>query len=129
MFAERRRAMRERMRQERRLAKAAHHARQVEATAQAEAEAARVGGPFAELKRLAQERRILYGNPLAEAPGGPIAGTVPPPLESVPFASDAAQEAACEFGLTARDFAGRIPSGRSGFTMADIRLVRKGRNA
>lgn len=59
--------------------------------------------------------------------GGPVAA---PPAErplylgGVDFASDAAAELAADLRLAADDFAALTPSGKSGFTVADVRGLR-----
>jgi hypothetical protein len=45
------------------------------------------------------------------------------PLENVAFASPTALELARDQGLTSDDFDGLLPSGKTGFTTADVRLV------
>lgn len=54
-----------------------------------------------------------------------LAGASSNKLAGVVFASDAAQKAAAEEGLSAADFDDKEPSGKSGFTAADVRAIAK----
>lgn len=70
------------------------------------------------------EGRIAGG--YVEHAGGP--DTAPPSqralyLASIEFASDGAAEEAASAGLTADDFAGIEPSGKTGFTVGDVRAL------
>lgn len=47
-------------------------------------------------------------------------------LDGVEFASDEAAEAAIEADMTHADFVGRTPSGKTGFTVADVRAAQEG---
>jgi hypothetical protein len=50
-------------------------------------------------------------------------------LQGVPFASEKAQELAELAGLTGASFYGMIPSGRTGFTAADVRDIDAARSS
>ncbi len=52
-----------------------------------------------------------------------LGGQAPHPLASVPFASDEAAELALEAGLGPADFEAHHPTGKSGFTLHDVRRI------
>lgn len=71
------------------------------------------------------EARIESGH-VEHVGGAPAAPPAQRPLylAGIDFASDAAAEEAAELGLTADDFAGLEPTGKTGYTVADVRGLR-----
>lgn len=78
---------------------------------------------FDTLDRGEMVRHAQRKHPRLWEAGGAELVTEDGPLAGVDFASDEAGEAAARAGLSRKHFKGRTPSGKSGFTVADVRVA------
>lgn len=82
--------------------------------------------PFDTLDHGAMVAHARSAHPRAWEPGNDDVANLGP-LAGVPFASAKAADAAEEAGLGRKDFEGRTPTGRTGYTLADVQAASNSR--